>query len=778
MLRLEVLKAGGDRGITDLTGLEYATNLRNLSLWGNQLANLTPIAGLSKLRHLDLGVCGIIVDIGPLANLIQLNTLNLAYNRIVDISPLANLTNLEHLELQNNRIADVTPLANLTGLEYLDTQNNPIFDLDSPRVDIPDPNLRAVIRKHLELPHEIPITRQGMLRLEVLEAGGNLGITNLTGLEYAANLRSLALWWNQLADLTPIANLKRLRNLAIGSCGVSDITALSTLVNLTDLDARQNNIVDISPLANLTNLVKLQLNSNRITDVTPLANLTNLEYLNLLDNLITDVTPLANLTRLEFLEIHDNEIWDRGSLDNLPLAHFVYDESCELPPLPVRDRIEERDYPSVFTTWADIGWISILNRPELSDIENFASHDLWFSLPQFGLGFVQTPDGFTPAGLLDEAIRQRDEFLALNPNMVFLVSIQFHSARRNDYPDDWPYWLRNAQGEIAGGRGTLQSPPIADGLVDFTHPEYQDRMVAQAVAVSRCGLYDGIMIDWWNDNGTLLRSFDPYIEYRGHEAEMQAKINIMERIRAETRPDFLIMGNVNRDTLSRTRQYVNGGFMETELPRHYDPKTIEKLLRHTENSLLLSERNLREPRINALEGWSIPTEPPDSATNLRWMRAFTTLSLTHSNGYVVFASTLWGHDHYWYDFWDADLGRPIGGKAQLYNEEIPGLYIRKYTNGWAVYNHSGEAQVITLPEEVQGVASGWVNTQHALPNLDGEMYLRVKPKNPADVNGDGVVNIFDLTIVAQGFGTDSLKGDVNRDGVVNMFDLVFVANEF
>ncbi len=71
-----------------------------------------------------------------------------------------------------------------------------------------------------------------------------------------------------------------------------------------------------------------------------------------------------------------------------------------------------------------------------------------------------------------------------------------------------------------------------------------------------------------------------------------------------------------------------------------------------------------------------------------------------------------------------------------------------------------------------------MNTQHALPNLDGEMYLRVKPKNPADVYGDGVVNILDLTLVAQRFGTDSLKGDVNGDGVINVFDLVFVANQF
>ena len=156
------------------------------------------------------------------------------------------------------------------------------------------------------------------------------------------------------------------------------------------------------------------------------------------------------------------------------------------------------------------------------------------------------------------------------------------------------------------------------------------------------------------------------------------------------------------------------------------------------------------------------------------MRAFTTLSLTHSDGYIQFAIGT-GNDHYWYDFWDANLGQPVGAKTTLYDEDIPGLYIREFTNGWAVYNHSGEAQVITLPEEVQGVASGLVNTAHTLPNFDGEMYLRVKPLNPADVNGDGVVNILDLVVVAQGLGTDNPEADVNRDGVVNVFDLVQVA---
>ena len=64
---------------------------------------------------------------------------------------------------------------------------------------------------------------------------------------------------------------------------------------------------------------------------------------------------------------------------------------------------------------------------------------------------------------------------------------------------------------------------------------------------------------------------------------------------------------------------------------------------------------------------------------------------------------------------------------------------------------------------------------HTLADLDGEMYLRLAPKNPADVNGDGVVNILDLTLVAQGFGTEKSEPDVNGDGVINVFDLVMVA---
>ena len=50
-----------------------------------------------------------------------------------------------------------------------------------------------------------------------------------------------------------------------------------------------------------------------------------------------------------------------------------------------------------------------------------------------------------------------------------------------------------------------------------------------------------------------------------------------------------------------------------------------------------------------------------------------------------------------------------------------------------------------------------------------------------DINGDGTVNVLDLTLVARNVGImplTHLQTDVNGDGVVNLFDLILVANMF
>ena len=662
------------------------------------------------------------------------------------------------------RLASLTIAMMLSGI-IVCAQMSPIH--------IPDLNLRAAIAHELNIAHNARITQEDMNRLTELDMRDQ-GIVNLTGLEFATNLNYLLIAENPTIDLRPIDNLAQLEHLHMWLIPRLDITPLANLTNLRGLTIADCDIVDISPLETLTQLTDLNLRYNRIINITPLARLTHLVELGLTGNLIADVTALSGSSSLESLEIQDNQIADHGPLDTLALSHFIYDQTCEMPPLPLEPRLENRSYPSIFTRWSGFGWPPVINRPDFSDAENLALHDLRFSVRVFGLHLLKGHNAFTISGNVDEAIRTRDELLSLNPNKIHLFDLDVREAPLWRFPTDWPGWIRDERGDVfiewhAG------EPEEDHGIMDFTHPAVQDIVVQQAIAVSKCGLYDGVMFDGWNENFCRLCGWDAtgFRSFRSLEEETHALAIIAQRIQAETRPNFLIMGNTNEAIIPITGPYLNGGFMETVVPHDATGADLEERLIQVEDSLLWLEQNLREPRINALEGWVVPTEPPDSPTNLRWMRAITTLGLTHSDGYVVFSSELDGYFHYWYDFWDANLGRPVGDKAQLYNEDIPGLYIREFTNGWAVYNHSGEEQVIALPEEVQGVASGNLGTEHPLPNLDGEMYLRVKPPNPADVNGDGVVNILDLTLVAQGFGTGD--GDVNGDGVVNVFDLVQVA---
>ena len=539
-------------------------------------------------------------------------------------------------------------------------------------------------------------------------------------------------------------------------------------MNLKALDLGACQISDIRPLANLRNLESLRLHYNQIEDVTPLANLTNLTDLWLTANRIVDIHPLESLTALEELRIQNNNIIDHSPLNTLTLVHLEYDEVCDIPSFPVSDRINGKKFPAVFAAWGGIGWSPVLNLPEKSDLEQIALHDLYFCCLIFEQEFRDTPEGKRVMGEMTQAVELRDAYLALNPNMLFIAGLEMREAYSTSHPEDSPYWLRDENGKriVAWDDGSL--------FLDFTKPIVVDKIVEEAIAVSKCGLYDGIFFDWWTEDGPVLANNETgWSEgYVGFEAEQRARDIILTRIREAVREDFLILVNTNRRKIPRTGWAINGTFMETL--RDHDGGYNHEGLQEIESTLSWSEANLREPRINCLEGWGIPTESPDSLRNLRWMRVFTTMSLTHSDGYVLYNDGI-QHQHYWYNFWDAELGQPVGEKAHLY-ENRDGLFIREFTNGWAVYNRSGKEQSIQLSGKVKAVAGGLTGTAHTIPDLDGEIYLKQEIRPSADVNGDGVVNIQDLVIVANAFG--ETEPDLNGDGVVNIQDLVIVANAF
>ena len=201
------------------------------------------------------------------------------------MSALRSLTNLTTLDLGNNNISDFSPIAGLVvNLQAYDDRNQGAKE----PVHIPDANLRRVIEHELEKPYNAKITRADMRNLTklssrttIVQADGQVKsvdlapepIQNLTGLEFAENLRILRIYGYQ----------------------ISDISVLKDLTNLRVLNLRFNNISDVSALAGLTNLTFLSLRFNNISDVSALSGLTKLEYLDIAHNLISDFSPIAGL---------------------------------------------------------------------------------------------------------------------------------------------------------------------------------------------------------------------------------------------------------------------------------------------------------------------------------------------------------------------------------------------------------------------------------------------------------------------------------------------------
>lgn len=189
--------------------------------------------------------------------------------KIKDLTGLEYAVNLEKLDLDYNKITDLTPIANLTNLKELDISYN-----------------------------------DGAVE-------GTDGITDISCLEKLVNLERFESIGNQgITDYSVIANFTNLKHLNLSISEIEDISFVSGLTKLEKLYLSFNKIYNILPLQNLTSLQTLALGTNRLQDISVIANMTNLTLLDIQDNYIEDFTPILGLQNLKTLDVSRNFLSD------------------------------------------------------------------------------------------------------------------------------------------------------------------------------------------------------------------------------------------------------------------------------------------------------------------------------------------------------------------------------------------------------------------------------------------------------------------------------------
>ena len=366
------------RGIRDLTGIQFATNLSELFLRDNQISDLSPIAGLITLRTL-LVDDNAISDLSPVTGLIDLTRLELDHNQVSDISPVRNLKNLAYFYASNNQISDLSPVAGLINLKRLRMYANAVSDL-SPLMQLINlewitisdnnitnlmplaglislwhiditlnnvsdlsplaglTNLKELVFVRTDISDLSPVAR--LVNLEIIH-GTSTSVSDLSPLAGLTKLRHLYLLWGNISDLTPLAGLTGLKELYLLDNDISDLAPLAGLTNLEELYLAGNDVTDISLLARLTNLKRLDFSRSELSDISPLAGLFNLKWLNLSDNKVSDISPLAGLTNLTWLDIHDNRISDISPLARLTKLTWLDITKNEISDFSVLDEIHD-----------------------------------------------------------------------------------------------------------------------------------------------------------------------------------------------------------------------------------------------------------------------------------------------------------------------------------------------------------------------------------------------------------------------------------------------------
>ncbi len=240
-------------GITSLNGMEYAINIKRISMSHNSVVSLDPLKNLSYLEYLDYSYNNVKMIpswIFTLPNLTSVNGSNNASTAMQQAS--TDSSALVELYLENNALTTITEISFCTRLTTLSLSGNSLAVFPTTLLSLPKlSTLFLTSNKLTEVPNLAAMTN-----LSVLYLDKNLLTKVPEGLENMTNLQQLALSCNTIEEIPDtISKIPNLTTLLIYGNDIKVLPESLLDLKLNVLDIGLN---DIDLTANETMIKKLE----------------------------------------------------------------------------------------------------------------------------------------------------------------------------------------------------------------------------------------------------------------------------------------------------------------------------------------------------------------------------------------------------------------------------------------------------------------------------------------------------------------------------------------
>lgn len=363
--------------VQDISLLTQLPKLRSLALNYTPVSDIGPLSKMTQLEELQLIRLDTFPDLSPLKDLKNLEVLRMDIPLIKDISPVAGFSRLRILNLWGDEVANWESLDRAPfwkGLEELHVSGISMSKL--PEMGAM-PALKSFILSETEVTdlsqlalapnleylylnvERLDDTRlfAGLKALKTLRLTGG-EINSIAKLSGCVKLEELELRVAGVKSLAGIENLRKLKTLRVFNSYISDLSPLQKLTGLEILDIQVSMVKDLAPIRSLKSLKVINLTENHhLTEIAVLGQLPQLEKVLLKQVKISSIASLLKLPKLETLDLSYTRITDLSALPRIKSLRKLYLNGLKASDWSPLNELEKLEVLTLYD--ASLPWVEV-----------------------------------------------------------------------------------------------------------------------------------------------------------------------------------------------------------------------------------------------------------------------------------------------------------------------------------------------------------------------------------------------------------------------------------